>query len=170
MKKYILIGFILSIASLVCNAQSVAATPNHQFSKVEIAYRSQDCSFQFSPVNFCDDKHVAAINSALSEQAPNFNGHYILLTISEYPRYHQRSVVAIDTNTGVVYPLPIDAYSGPTDKSGNTSKDGKVTLDLKSNKVCIDGTILVYRALEHGKFCFTFEGHKFVGHHTTYMD
>lgn len=56
--------------------------------------------------------------------------------MSEYLRYLQRSVVAIDTNSEVVYPLPIDAYSGPTDKSGNASKDGKVAFDSKSNKVC----------------------------------
>jgi hypothetical protein len=137
---------------------------------VQIAYRSQGCSFQFSPVDFCDEKHMGLINAAISEQAPNFNQHYILLLISEWPKYHQRSVAAIDTTTGVVYPAPIDAYSGPLNKKGSAEQDGKVTFGMDSNKVCIDGSILVYKATEQGNFCFDFQADRFVGHHTTYMD
>ncbi|RQP34129.1 hypothetical protein [Burkholderia ubonensis] len=176
MKKVIFstISVTLALLSLgICAKQpKIDAIKNHAYAEVKIAYATSDltkCSFQYSPVDFCDDKHVAAYNDTLKTQASNFNEHYILLVYPEFKNYHQRSVVAIDTQTGVVYPLPIDAFSGFM-RGRRTAKDeGKISYSINSDKVCISGAILVYRSFEEGNFCFEFVGDKFVGHHTEYM-
>ncbi|MET3550844.1 hypothetical protein [Burkholderia sp. 567] len=145
---------------------------NHPYAEVKISYATSDltkCSFQYSPVDFCDDKHVSAYSEVLKKEVPNFYGHYILLAYPEFKEYHQRSVVAIDAKTGVVYPLPIDAFSGFMHGRRVAKDEGKITYSADSNKVCISGAILVYRAFEEGNFCFEFVGDKFVGHHTEYM-
>ncbi|PRE81148.1 hypothetical protein C6Q13_26065 [Burkholderia gladioli] len=165
---------ILTIASpcLFAKTQTQDNTSNHQYISVKILYATSaltNCSFQYSPIDFCDAKHVEAYQDAIKNNSPNFNDHYILLTYPEFKNYHQRTVVAIDTQTGVVYPLPIDAFSGYMRGRRTAKDDGKITYSLDSNKVCISGAILVYRAFEEGNFCFDFVGDKFVGHHTEYM-
>ncbi|WP_217104086.1 hypothetical protein [Burkholderia multivorans] len=162
---------ILSFA-VFAKQSSVIHEGNHAYTEVKISYATSEltkCSFQYSSIDFCDEKHVAAYNEVLGGKSANFNGHYIILAYHEFKEYHQRSVVAIDTNSGVVYPLPIDAFSGFMRGRSVAKDEGKISYSLKSNKVCISGAILVYRAFEEGDFCFEFVGDKFVGHHTEYM-
>ena len=146
------------------------ATRNHAFAGVEIAYRSAGCSFEFSPIDFCDETHVEFIEAAIRDKTSNFNRHFILLAIPEWPEYHQQSIVAIDTRDGVVYPVPIDAYSGRLGSDGNPTGEGKLSYGLSSNEVCVEGAVLAYRALDEGRFCFRLERDRFVGHRTPYMD
>ncbi|WP_088579499.1 hypothetical protein [Burkholderia ubonensis] len=176
MKKILLSAIFVALAILsfgVCVKQPKAdVVKNHAYKEVKIAYATSEltkCSFQYSPVDFCDDKHVAAYSDALKTQVSNFNGNYIILVYPEFKNYHQRSVVAIDTKTGVVYPLPIDAFSGFMHGRRVAKDEGKISYSINSNKVCISGAILVYRSFEEGDFCFEFVGDKFVGHHTEYM-
>jgi hypothetical protein len=77
--------------------------------------------------------------------------------------------MAIDANTGIVYPLPIDAYSGLMGNSPSAKTDGKLTFNLNSDQICIQGAILAYRAFQEGNFCFQFKDDRFIGHHTEYM-
>lgn len=159
------------LSASVCAQTAVKdAGSNHPFTRVDIVYESQGCSFAFSPVDFCNEKHLAAYKEAISTRKADFAGHYILLSVSERPRYYQRSVVAIDVNTGVVYPVPIDAYSGNGDSTGNAHGDGVLEYKVSDSRICIKGDILVYRAIDTGTFCFKFEGNKFTGHHTEYMN
>ncbi|WP_257813232.1 hypothetical protein [Burkholderia glumae] len=137
------------------------------FSKVEIDYPRDECSFKYSPVDFCDNKHIKEYNSALQTKSANFNSNYILLPIKE--RDDERSLVAIDKRSGVVYPVPIDSYFDTPKGNGVPERRAKLKFSKQSNEVCIYGTILVYRANGTGKFCFQLEGNKFVGYHTTYM-
>ncbi|MBU9348065.1 hypothetical protein KTE11_25495 [Burkholderia multivorans] len=171
-KKFaVTICAILSFA-VFAKQSSVISEGNHAYTEVKISYATSEltkCSFQYSSIDFCDEKHVAVYNEVLGEKSANFNGHYIILVYPEFKEYHQRSVVAIDTKTGVVYPLPIDAFSGFMRGRSVAKDEGKISYSLKSNKVCINGAILVYRAFEEGNFCFEFVGDKFVGHHTEYM-
>ncbi|MBR7958836.1 hypothetical protein KDW41_00025 [Burkholderia vietnamiensis] len=176
MRKIFIFAFLsaLTIFSFAIFAKQpkVNIESNHPYTEVKIAYTTSDltkCSFQYSPVDFCDDKHIATYNNALKTQAPNFNEHYILLPYPEFTNYHQRSVVAIDTRTGIVYPLPIDAFSGFMRGRRIAKDEGKISYSIGSNKVCITGAILVYRSFEEGNFCFELVGDKFVGHHTEYM-
>jgi hypothetical protein len=169
------IGAVAVITALLCanvGAQTAVKDVggNHPFSKVDMVYESQGCSFPYSPVDFCNEKHLAAYKEAINTRKADFAGHYVLLSVSEWPRYYQRSVVAIDVNTGVVYPLPIDAYSGVTDSKGNIHKDGILEYKATESRLCIKGGILVYRAIDEGTFCFKFEGNQFTGHHTEYMN
>lgn len=160
------------IFSLTCSAKDIASSErlNHSYLKIKISQTDSECSFQGSPVDYCDDRHIAAINEAILNQPPNLNKHYVLLPIPERKNYYQNSLVAIDSNTGIVYPLPIDFYSGYAGKKGGADGFGKLTYGLDSNKVCIEGSIFVYRAEEDGTFCFNLQGDRFTGHHTTYMD
>jgi hypothetical protein len=108
---------------------------------------------------------------AISKNKPNFDEKYILLSIPEgLPPYFQRSLVAIDTTSGVVYPVPIDGYTGVTNEQGYAKRSGQLKFDLHSSKICIDGAIVAHHMIENGNFCFTFDGDRFVGHHTPYMD
>ncbi|MDH6147998.1 MULTISPECIES: hypothetical protein [Paraburkholderia] len=173
--------YIIRLASLIAvfllgmvtsYAKDLAATPNHAFDQVKIAYAHDQCSFKFSPVDFCDDRHVFEIKKAIATEAANFNGHYILLSINEWkPSAHYGdSLVVIDTLTGIVYPLPFDYYSGQINmKNSHMLKKPNLNFSLKSNKICIDGSILVYRAMTNGNFCFEFDGEKFTGYQTEYM-
>ncbi|WP_240324416.1 hypothetical protein [Trinickia diaoshuihuensis] len=144
---------------------------NHPYANVRIAYPSDECSFQFSSVDFCDEKHLTEIKRAIAERRPDFGGKYILLSIPEgSPSFFQRSLVAIDTTTGIVYPVPIDAYSGATDGNGYAKSVGKLKYNIHSNQVCITGAIFMHRMVEDGNFCFALKEDRFVGHHTPYMD
>jgi hypothetical protein len=139
--------------------------------EVKINYKNQDgCSFMYSPINFCDEKHIRLASNAIKDKKPNFNNNYILISIPERPAYHQYSVIAINPSTGSFYPIPIDSYSGTPSKSNTKGENGKLTFGLDNNKVCIAGDILVYRSIKSGEFCFFLQEEKFIGYHTTYMD
>lgn len=124
-----------------------------------------ECSFSTSPINFCDDRHSVIINKAFKEQLPNFFKNYILTSIPERQKSHQRSIVTINSLNGEVYPVPIDVYSGR-----DSIKDGEITFNLASNKLCIEGDILVYKVIKSGHFCFFLEEDKFTGYSTAYME
>ncbi|SEL27523.1 hypothetical protein SAMN05216214_11031 [Atopomonas hussainii] len=171
--NFYLVALALCVSSVGCASQQAVPETETTYpsAKVRIEYSNQDgCSFSYSPVNFCDEKHINAVSTAIAESMPNFNNNYILLTISERPEYHQKSVVAIDPSTGFFYPIPIDAYSGTPSDTDPEGKDGKISFGLDSNEVCIDGDILVYRAITTGNFCFYFQDGKFIGHPTAYMN
>jgi hypothetical protein len=154
------------------HAKEPATISNHPFDRVEIAYAHNACSFQYSPIDFCDQRHVSQINDAIAHGAANFDGHYILLKIQEWnlSENYGYSLVAIDTFTGIVYPLPVDYYSGKVNmRNSSRIKNPKLNFSMKTNKICIDGSILVYRATSNGHFCFAFDGEKFTGFQTEYM-
>jgi len=88
----------------------------------------------------------------------------------ERKKYYEHSVVVIDARTGIAYPLPFDSYSGDVDAKGNVHDYGHILYDLNSNRVCISGAIVAYRQIDSGKLCWNFDGTKFVGHHTPYME
>ncbi|SIN83125.1 hypothetical protein [Paraburkholderia phenazinium] len=173
MKKYLLILLVLSDLhfNLGVAAESAGSGKNHPFERVELGYPGgEECSFEYSPIHFCDDVHLEYINLAIQKYAVNFNGHYILLPIPERKEYFEHSLVAIDVVTGIVYPLPFDSYSGVVDKKGNAHNYGKLSFDLKSNKICVNGTVVAYKQEDSGNMCWTFEKNKFVGHSTPYME
>lgn len=139
------------------------------FNKVEINYPHDECSFKASPIDFCDQKHLDAYDVALRTQSVNFNKHYIILPIKEWRDSDERSIVAIDKNTGVVYPVPIDSFTKSVGKTKKASAHPALSFSKDSNELCITGSIFVYRSSQNGRFCFQFSGDKFVGYHTTYM-
>jgi|GEM_PF-4435753 len=167
-----LLLLVLSMPLISCASQTLEEKEKtHPAVKVKIKQATHDgCSFLYSPVNFCDEKHIEAVTTAIKSKKPNFNSRYILLTITERSEYFQKSIVAIDPSTGLFYPLPIDAYSGTPSKSDPDGKNGKISFDLDSNEICIEGDILVYRSITTGNFCFYLKDEKFIGHTTAYMN
>ncbi len=151
--------------------RAVAGTApgNAPYAGVVMSYPHSGCSYQYSPVDFCDAGHRAQINEAIRTQVPNFKTHYILAQLDERKENFQRSIVLIDSRDGTVYPLPIDAFSGPlVDKEG--ARDyGKVETSSETDTFCVSSALLVYRAFEEGRFCFGFDGVRFTGHTTQYM-
>jgi hypothetical protein len=155
------------------DAKFSAMISNHSFDHIEIGYAHDGCSFLYSPVNFCDDRHIDEIKQAISNRSVNFNGHYILLEIKEWRSSdnYGNSIVVIDSLTGIVYPVPFDYFSGRIDtRTSQIIRKPRLTFSGGSNRVCIDGSILVYRATTNGIFCFDFDGHKFIGYRTEYMN
>jgi hypothetical protein len=175
MKKiiFIFVSMIVYMATIVpCFAHLSKSTSNHSFDHVEMGYSHNECSFTYSPVSFCDERHISEIKNAIAEEVPNFDEHYIILKIKEWGDldYYGYSVVVIDVRTGVVYPMPFDYFSDRVGAAGSVAdKIKKLVFSTKNNKICINGAILVYRATTSGKFCFYFDGSKFTGYRTEYM-
>jgi hypothetical protein len=162
---------LISVIHYAHGAADRSVAKNHEFKEVKINYRTGDaCSYQYSPVDFCDDRHISAIKDAIEKKRPNFNHHYILLPISERNWYRERSLVAIDVETGVAYPFPFDSYFGYQDAKGNVHSYGRLSYSLDSNRVCVSGSILAYKETDSGKLCWKFEDGKFIGHRTPYTD
>ncbi|MGF6972486.1 hypothetical protein QFZ94_000913 [Paraburkholderia sp. JPY465] len=159
--------------AVTCHAKSLAVTANHPFSHVEIAYSHNDCSYMYSPIDFCGERHVSEMKDAIERRTANFNGHYILLNIKEWrpSEYYGDSVVVIDAESGIAYPMPFDYYAGKVNMiNSKILKNPKLTFSAGGNKICVDGSILVYRSTTNGHFCFYFDGHKFSGFQTEYMN
>lgn len=183
----LLAALLISISQSACNAQplpnqSEAQDPSLQrvlqdsprdqarasVVQVQFEYPHSRCAYPYSPTDFCDAVHINAYRDALENKPENFANGLILLEIPTRPEYHQKSLVVIEPDTGVVWPFPFDAYSGPIDEAGNSIGDGTLEYSANSSTVCIEGALLVYRALETGRFCFTFNGGRFEGHVTEY--
>ncbi len=139
------------------------------YSGMNLPYDHDGCSYRYSPIDFCDAQHVARIEEALRNEKPNFNQHYLLVQVDDRPGFFQRSVVLVDTRTGRATPLPIDAFTGPAEKGGDAIRYGTLETGVDRQQFCLDGALLVYRAFEEGRFCFGFDGERFTGHETQYM-
>lgn len=151
-------------------SQAPASTPhNAPYAGVVMSYPHSGCAYEYSPVDFCDAQHRAQIDQAILTQVPNFNRHYILAQLDERKEYFQRSIVLIDSRDGTVYPLPIDAFSGPLVGKEGARTYGTVETSAESDTFCVSGALLVYRAFEEGRFCFGFDGVRFTGRTTQYM-
>lgn len=139
------------------------------FAQVQFAYPHSRCAYPYSPTDFCDTTHRSAYARALEDAPANFANDLILLDIPTRPEYHQKSLVVLEPDTGIVWPFPFDAYAGPLDAHGNPTGEGTLEFSSDSSTVCIDGSLLVYRVIETGRFCFTFDAGRFEGHTTQYM-
>lgn len=139
------------------------------YSGMNLPYDHDGCSYRYSPADFCNAQHRAAIEDALQHQKPNFNQHYLLVQVDDRPEYFQRTLVLVDTRTGRATPLPFDAFTGPAGKGGDATGYGTLGTGVDQQQFCLDGALLVYRVFEEGRFCFGFDGERFTGHETQYM-
>lgn len=161
---------IISIDELrAINSNVPEPPPRATFNKVDFGgysnvNSSNHCSWEYSPMEYCDKKHISLYERALSNGKANFNQHYIVLPILEFPEYNQYSLVIIDQNTGTVHPLPFDWYK--------VTKGVKqpIQFSLDSNQICINGDVHHWRIVDEGNLCFQFDGEKFIGHKTNYMN
>lgn len=136
---------------------------------VAMPYAHIGCQYQYSTTDFCDYRHISAYKDAILHESTNFDSKYILTSIVDYHQYHESSLVVIDPITGSVWPFPFDEYAGSLDNNGNPTTHGTLLFSKNSNTVCIKGSILVYRVLNEGTFCFTFKDGTFSGYKTQYM-
>ncbi|MDA8486829.1 hypothetical protein NNO07_27535 [Pseudomonas resinovorans] len=88
----------------------------------------------------------------------------------ERPECHQKSIIVVDPATGYFYPVPIDFFSGTPTPNDPGGEFGKIEYSLERRSVCLTGEIVVYRTIKTGKFCFDFDGEKFTGFNTEYMN
>ncbi|HDS1579034.1 TPA: hypothetical protein QEL15_001078 [Stenotrophomonas maltophilia] len=139
------------------------------YSGMNLPYDHSGCSYRYSPVDFCDAQHRARIEEALRTRTPDFNQHYLLVQVDDRPEYFQRTLVLVDTRTGRATPLPIDAFTGPAGKGGEATGYGTLETGVDQQQFCLEGALLVYRVFEQGRFCFGFDGERFSGHQTQYM-
>lgn len=75
---------------------------------------------------------------AIRDLAPNFNKDYIVIFIPEGKKdYKLNSIVAIDTRSGIVYPLPFDSYGGYLNDDGSDipNKPATVIFNINDNKI-----------------------------------
>lgn len=169
--EFALIGVLIVSSFYVCDVEADLTIKNHEFSEIRLGYSAGYlCSFQYASVYFCDKRHLVEIENALGKRRPNFDHHYILLSIDERKEYFQRSLVVVDVVTGIVYPLPFDFYSGDIGAEGNARDYGRLSYRMGGSKVCVIGAIVAHRQIDSGRLCWDFDGTKFVGHRTPYMD
>lgn len=135
---------------------------------VEFAHPHSRCAYPNSPTDFCDSTHRSAYARALEDAPANFANGLIRLDIPTRPEYHQKSLVVLEPDTGVVWPFPFDAYAGSPDTDGNPISEGTLEFSSDSSTACIGGSLLVYRALKAGRFCFTYDSGRLEGHSTQY--
>ncbi|QBG94623.1 hypothetical protein [Xanthomonas oryzae] len=170
-KSGLLISAVFFVLACPCAlAEEFGSKLAPDFTGVEIEYRADGCSYRYSPINFCDERHLKLIKDALKNNSINFGKKYILVSIPERKRFFENSLVAIDAETGVAYPFPFDFYSGKTDKAGNSHGDGIVHYAINSDQVCIDGSIMAYKEMQNGHLCWKFDAGRFVGQRTPYLD
>lgn len=156
--------------SAVAQVQTEPPTQSRAgFAQVQFAYPHSRCTYPYSPTDFCDTTHRNAYARALESAPANFANGLVLLDIPARPEFHQKSLVVLDPDSGIVWPLPFDAYAGRLDTHGNPTGEGTLEFSSDSSTVCIDGSLLTYRVIETGHFCFTFNGGRFEGHITQYM-
>ena len=163
---------IIAIITLLSIHSHAFASPQENQTitpKPIIKHGSLDgCSFAYSPVDFCDEYHAKEISNAIKNRKPNFSKNFIVTKILERPRYEQYSIAIVDPEAWVFHPIPVDYFSKSADE--NIKNNGEIKFNLNSNKICLFGNIVIYRSLKSGEFCFFFEGGKFTGYQTTYMD
>jgi hypothetical protein len=158
MRKYFTWMF-LTVFFPLCLLASELSTKNHAFKYV------MECDRDYAEVNFCDQKHISAIKFAIKKRRPDFNGHYIFLSIPIAGGNNLRSVGVIDTITGVVYPLPFDYFGGYVDSRGYLDKnlEQRVEYGIESDEICFRGSIYAYRnTFENDTSCYVFDGVQFI--------
>ena len=163
---------LLSVISIIISFSVKAgeeSKPGEVLPEVVFSYAHDNCSFQYSSVDFCDIYHMNSYRDAISDAKVNFSGRYVLLGIMEREIYHQRSLVILNPSTGMIYPFPFDSYSGPMEADGRIESDGILKFSLRSSEVCITGALKVQHEIKNGLFCFTFDNGTFSGYKTQYM-
>lgn len=125
------------------------------------------CSFVASPINYCDARFSSAYKKALETRLSDFNREFIVVAVDSRPEYGQQSIVAVNSKTKMVYPLPFDFLAASFPKSP-PYRNGRLTYSQDSNELCVDGAILAYRSVQSGQMCWRLEGNQFVGEITPY--
>lgn len=134
----------LLIVMLIGGTSSAKGLPcarNHSFQLVTT------CKRDYATVNFCDRYHMSAIRKAIAKRAIDFDNQFILLIIPEEKLRKIVNVAVIDSLTGIVYPLPFDAFGGYVDSHGRdiAAPKREIVYSLNNNKICFSGSIYDYR-------------------------
>lgn len=158
MKKSILKFLLCATAGLSSSAIYAA---NHSFKKVET------CQYDYSDINFCSKSNIATYKQALKTQKANFAQKYILLNIG---KASYRTYTAIDTETGIVYPLNFDIV-GFKDQQGNIKRPAKIMFSTHQSDLCIEGGIESYRnSYGNVAVCFAVLHDNITGTEFTWVD
>lgn len=141
MKNLIFVG-------LMCGFSSISfAQPNDKL----IA----ECQFDYDDFNFCAKDNILKYKQALGSKKPNFDSNKILLNVGTK---QDLRFVAIDTQTGVVFPLN-DTISGYIDEHQDKKvKPPIIQYSLHSKVLCVEGQLYAYRdAYDHAKVCYSIQ-------------
>lgn len=114
-----------------------------------------ECQFDYDDFNFCTKENLSKYSRALASRKNNFDSTKILLNVGT-PQ--DMRFVAIDTQTGVVFPLS-DTISGYIDEHHSKKvKPPLIQYSLHSNVLCVEGRLYAYRdAYEHAKVCYSIQ-------------
>jgi hypothetical protein len=126
------------------SAPAMPAAPapaNHAFARVT------ECVRDFAETDWCDARHLEAVRDAIDSRRPDFAGHYLLVAVAADRERDDVAIAAIDAVTGVVYPVPVDAFGGYVDAKGFPvpSRPRRIEYRIDAPRVCISGTQYEYR-------------------------
>lgn len=134
--------------SLICSFSSISfAEKTHKM----IA----ECQFDYDDFNFCTKENLSKYRQALASRKNNFDSSKILLNVGTL---QDMRFVAIDTQSGVVFPLS-DTISGYIDEHQDKKiKPPIIQYSLRSKVLCVEGRLYAYRdAYEHAKVCYSIQ-------------
>ncbi|HEY8094598.1 MAG TPA: hypothetical protein VIE65_00695 [Methylobacter sp.] len=125
---------------------------NHEFDRVltaegdlevvDGALHAKSCYLEDSVVDLCTPKHINAIKQAIKTRRPDFFKKYIIVHIPEtHYGKDAASVLAVDSTTGIAYPLPFDFFVG-SDIGTEAAMTVKSNLSytISNNTICVRGT------------------------------
>ncbi len=106
------------------------AHANAPFKKV------QHCESDLLNGSYCSKANIQMYKQALKNQKANFDQKYILLNVGNT---HTLELVALDTQTGIGYPLNYQ-FTGWENNEGKVLKKPTFQFSLNSPKVCLSGS------------------------------
>ena len=114
-----------------------------------------ECEFDYDHFQFCSKSNIAKYKAALAKQKPNYDSTKILLNVGSAKNIRY---VAIDTQTGLVFPLR-DAILGFKDaRGGLNGKPALIQFSVDQPQLCIEGSVHAYRdAYDNVKVCYIME-------------
>jgi len=119
-----------TIALLFSSCFILSAYANVSFKKVS------QCESDSFNGNYCSKTNIAKYKKALATMKPNFDQKYILLNTGSV---NSLEMIALDTQTGVAYPLNYQ-FTGWEDDKGKVLKKPSYHFSLTNSKLCLSGS------------------------------
>ncbi len=111
------------------------------------------CDYDYDIFDYCSKSNINKYKKALRTQKPNFDQKYILINVGTKKEY---IFIAIDTETGISYPLTDKIIGFKNERGGLTGVPPIINYSIDNKDLCIKGSIDAYRRSEDNiQVCFS---------------
>ncbi|WP_111891562.1 hypothetical protein [Acinetobacter sp. MB5] len=113
------------------------------------------CEFDYDGFKFCSKTNIQKYKNALATKKPNFDEQYILINVSSRSNIRY---VALDTKTGIAYPLSDEIQGFKNSHGFLTGKPSSINYSLYNTDLCIEGSVSAYRnSYDNVKVCYSIQ-------------